>query len=352
MLIIPAALFAIVVNVRRPRTLAVGAVGLVPGVSQLVFDRVFLARHRDYNLAKGFGLVPSLSNLRDTIAHTGRYFGFDAPELWRNAAVPVVAALVLLIALFWTRRLRTILPATAVVVTVIAILATPKAFDGTPSVYVAYGRVFLALPAALWFLGFVLAESRPFARPSPTLTNRLMLAVVALALVTFIVKAATFDSRLAPLRETAELTSSHAPVISDAAVRERCAEVVAAADRARTDLVIYRFDRVSTYGCGALEYGKLETLFPDYDRRTWIVHREALLRRTSFLVTGVDRQWCAHAQVVVISCTLDPLVATIAVVRTRPMPALDTWRLLGESIRPFDHPSPASAATKPTGHQR
>jgi hypothetical protein len=216
----------------------------------------------------------------------------------------------------------------------------PKAFDGTPSAYLGYGRYFLALPAAAWFLGYVWAETSPTGPVSPRTTTRLVLGIAMIGLASFVGREVTFDTRLRHITTVAELPTAGAVLHPVRTVFESCRLVTNAARRADTDLVVYRFDRAGAYGCGAIEYGTLETVFPLYGRRTWIVHREDVVLRTSFVITEADAALCTHARrlAIVHSCTLDQVTPTLAIMRTAPAPAIEVWRQLGEKVRPFDAP--------------
>jgi hypothetical protein len=244
----------------------------------------------------------------------------------------------LIVALAWRRRLEVYLPGVVFAVLIVIALSSPKALDGTPSVYVGLGRYFLAVPAAVWFLCYVLAETN--SRPSGLVFRGLAIAITALAVATFCYRQLDFDHRMAGILEPATDTRrAGAPLVSDAVILKHCQEVADLARRENVELAIFRGERVSAYACGALSYGKVETLFPFYERRTWLLHREAVRPRSAFLAFGVDAAWCQQARAVVLSCTVDPQSEALAVVRTKPAPAIETWRRLGEPVRPFSERS-------------
>jgi len=337
-LVAPAAVYALIVNWHALRTLIASAIATVPALGWLLYQRAFFHDHPDYNLHIGAGYTPKLSNLAHSLPHPGRYFGWQAPELARWVGVPIAAAGVLLVLLFATRRLRAILPAVAVITLVVATLAMPRAFDGTPSAFLGYGRYFVALPVAAWFLAFILAETRPFARPSAALTNRLIVAVLGVAVVAAAGHALLFNSRLRSITRVAERPDAGAILEPVSVVDTSCARVTDVVRRQHVDLALYHVDRASAYGCGALQYGRFTALYPKYDRRTWLLHREAHTLRTVFLAVDVDAGWCAHARSVpgVLGCTMDAVTPSVAVVHTKPNSALTIWRRLGEDIRTFD----------------
>jgi hypothetical protein len=333
-LVVPVGVYVLAVNWRRWRVLALGAIGFVVPLAFALGQRAFFADHPDYNVHRAAGFVPKLSILRETIGEPGRYFGWLTPEVLRTSAVPIIGGAILLFFLARTRRVEVILPGIALVAVILFSLSTPKALDGTPSVYVGYDRYFLSVPATLWFLCWVLTEARP---PSAVLQQRFVYGIAALAVLTFAVRLVTFDDRTGDIRRiAADPATAGAPVFAADAVIARCDAVDDAAERADVDFVVFKTDRVAAYGCGARAYGRLDTLHPIYDRRTWLLHDANEVDRTKFLVADVDEKWCDKARTVVESCDLDPVDDTIAVVTTEPQPVLETWRELGEKVRPFD----------------
>jgi hypothetical protein len=339
-LVVPAAAYAVVVNIRSRAVLGSAALGTVPGGAWLAYADAFVRRHPDYNLHKQVDYRLSLGNLERALRHSSRYFGWEAPELIRWVGIPIAAAFVLLVAVAWSRRVAVVVPAIVGIALIVVSLASRKVLDGTPSAYLGYGRFFLAIPAFAWFVLYALADTRSIPRPSWLTTNVVIMVIAVTASASFVGRNLSFSRRLDHIAAVAERPSAGAPIKRTSAVITDCLGIAEAARRARTDLVVYRYDRTGAYGCGALEYGRIETLFPDYDRRTWLVHREASLERTVFLAVGVDQAWCAQARTdaLVRSCVLEQGVAQVAVVRTAPIPVLTLWRDLGEAVRPFDAP--------------
>jgi hypothetical protein len=336
-LVAPAAVYALIVNRRALRTLEASVVACLPAVGWVLLQRTFFASHPDYDFHKGAGYRPQLSNLESSLPHPGRYFSWQAPELFRWVGIPIAAALLLLCALAYTRRARAIFPALTVVVLVVATLAMPKAFDGGSSAFLGYGRYFVALPAAAWFLAYVLVETGPFTWASARHTNQLIAGVLAVAAIAALGHAIRFNTRIDAITRIAEKPIAGAPIEPVGPVEESCPQLLDAARRHGTDLILFH-DRTTAYACGAEDYGKYTTLYPQYDRRTWLMHQEEHRDRTLFLVAEAPSQFCARAlrTNAVKSCTFDPITPSIAVVDTEPRSAIETWRKLGETVRPFN----------------
>lgn len=340
LLYLPALVYAVGRHARRWRDLALAAPALLPGAAYALYEHAFFARHPDYNLHRGEGFTPHLSILHQSVTNLSRYFSWEEPEIWRWLVIPVAVAVVVVVAGLSTRRLWAALSALAFVVPTLVALATPKALDGIPSVYVGWGRYFLAVPAALWFLLFVFSESRPVAWGRRTRVVMVGL-VLAVAAGSFADRQVTFTPRLDGILAVARLPTQAARPVPRHSLLAKCAAIEQASKRYHVDIVVFRGDRIAAYACGALYYGQLETLYPAYDRRTWLMHREATIERTRFLVSDLDQSWCHNAAPYVVSCTYDPADPGVALVTTKPAPLLVTWRHLGEIIRPFTWPRPA-----------
>jgi hypothetical protein len=323
--IVPAAVYAAVVNAHSRRVLTAGALGLLPGAAWFAYELWFLRTYPDYSFHKAH-LGLSGSQLQDSTSNVTRYVSSQAPELFQWGMLPILAAIVLVGALLATRRLAAVLPAVAVVVLFILTLATGRAGEALPgNVYFGYGRNHLALPIAGWFLAFVLAETRPYRHPSMQRTRTTVLVIGIVAVVSFAVRQANFDDRMASVRR--------GDTVPIGPVEERCRAYADAAEATGTDLVVFYKSAIPAYACGALYYGDLQTLFPFYDRRTWLMHREDRLPRTSFIAADAGPDYCRRAEPVVESCEPVPGAPDTFLVRFPPGPALSVVRAMGDFVR-------------------
>ena len=233
-LVVPAALYAALVNIRSGAALGSAAAGTVPGVAWAAYTSAFLRSHPDYNLHKQVVYRPSVANLERALRHSSRYFVWESPELIRWVGLPILAALVLLVAVAWSRRLFIVVPALVGIGLIVASLAARKVLDATPSAYLGYGRFFLAVPALAWFLTYALAETRSVPRPSWLTTNVAIMVIVAFAGASFVGRNLSFTRRLDHIAAVAERRSAGAPVTRTDTVVADCRAITNAARRVRT----------------------------------------------------------------------------------------------------------------------
>jgi hypothetical protein len=100
-------------------------------------------------------------------------------------------------------------------------------------------------------------------------------------------------------------------------------------------LVVHTADRGAAYACGAMMYGRVETLHPPVERRTWLLEQEAVIPRSTVVFAEVPSDFCARASSRGLQCEPirgDPM---LAVVNMPPQPALPVIRQLGIEVRPF-----------------
>lgn len=314
----------------------IGLLGFLPAVIWLGFDRWFYSRHADYKLHPSVSSV-DVSVLERTYSHPERYFGMIAPELARSWVVPALIATVLVLALLATRRWRFVSPAVTFLVAIALALSSAKALDG-PSPLLPYARLFLIVPLTLWFMAFLVSESRILRRLRIVLPA-VVAAVILLAGGTFVLRAATLGERNRALLDDAANAAFVFPVVRAHALDLRCRTMSRLANAERTDLVVFIGDRASAYGCGAAAYGSVRTLYPEYERRTWLLHDEAERTRTRVLVFGVQPTFCDQVVAFVTSCRLSslstPEEGLAATTTFASQSALKFLQDAGVRIRPF-----------------
>ena len=108
----------------------------------------------------------------------------------------------------------------------------------------------------------------------------------------------------------------------------------ALADRTGISLAVFYEDRTSAYACASLDRS-LITLFPLYERRSWLLDRFATEEVEAMVVWDLPLNICQDPnwQAVTLTCEADPSGAMV--ITTEPEPALDTIFDLGLPLRPF-----------------
>ncbi len=334
-LVVPVLAYGFLCSPRVER-MAAALAGFVPTLLWLFYVNQFYGTHPDYDLHPPPSVL-QLNVLRDAIGHPSRYWQMFAPELWRSWAIPFGLGVALVVVLVATRRRRFVVPALTVTVLGLVMLSSDRAAQG-PSPLLPNARIFMIVPLTLWFLAYLVAESE-ILRPWRQTYRALVLLVALLGVATVVVRQQTLTERNRALVVAAAHARFVFPVVPVDELDARCQRLSNLARRTRIDLAVFTVDRASAYGCGAALYGEVRTLFPAYERRTWLLHDEARRRRRQLLVVGVGADWCTSVSPLVSSCKLVPLVApadgSAAIVSFPQQSAISLLRRLGFPVRRF-----------------
>lgn len=314
----------------RPLRIRPIALGAVLPIAWLVWWLAFYRAHPDYNIHVHLDARPGLQQLLDSLTRMDRLFSLYVPELARLWVIPVVATLVLVLFLVSTGRLEYAVPAALVPMVLLLGMASPKAHDDLGR-FLTPGRIFLVLPHTVWFLALLAVESGAVRR-LPVTARGAMVVVVALALASVGLRSVDFQGRVLTERDQANASFAY-PFSRTSAVKRECGSLVREAAKAHTSLVVFTSDRTLDYACGALAYGKLDTLHTSYERRTWRLYEELRVKRTAAVISGVDAAFCTLARQRVDSC--DRLSPKAVVLRFGPQSALVVLASVGLPVRAF-----------------
>jgi hypothetical protein len=333
--VVPVGAYALLRPGRLRDHLLTAAAGLVPAIAWTAATGLFYVAHPDYALHPSPGLFPAVDSAIINFTHLDRYGAFLTLELLRPWPLPFIAVVSLAGVLVATRRRVFVVPALLAAALVLVSLTTPKAEDGQPTVYLAYGRLLYSLAPLAWFLGVLVAESgvaRRLPRFAPLAAG---LAITLLVFGTYAARSATFDQRFDEIRRVAR--SGVSPVSNVDELQRGCRAIADVMQQERAGLVVMRYDRNAAYGCAADGAVELDTLFPAYERRTWRLGEESRQSRSRFLVTEVDSAWCASVDRRY-SCRLSRAVPGLAIIDIPPQPVVPLLEGIGLDVRRFDVP--------------
>ncbi|MGZ6908345.1 MAG: hypothetical protein ACXVJ7_11820 [Acidimicrobiia bacterium] len=324
----PAVAYALVTRARvsrsRARDAATIAVALVPAAAWWTLTSWWYDRHPAENLHPAPTLTPSLHLLGDNLAHPGRLFGRFAPELLRVPALVLVVVAVVVVRAVAGRRPPVVAAALVFLGAALFAAAIPKSTDELPTVYFLATRTVLALPIGLWFLLVV----GPPLRWSRRASSAALAAAVAVTVVTGLVRAVTWDDRGAPLQRQAERAATY-PLTPTTRIEHLCARVGRAARRSGARVAVFS-ERTRAYACAGLLDDAVTTVFPEYERRAWVLLAVDRPQGARMLVVGRIPDACRNGSVPCRTVGKD-----IAVVELGGRSPLAVARALGYSVRSF-----------------
>ena len=100
-------------------------------------------------------------------------------------------------------------------------------------------------------------------------------------------------------------------------------------------LAVWDREKTYAYACGALLYGKVQTLFPPYERRTWLLFAAQESRQGSLLYSGENTDVCRPFTFHKIRCDLADEHQHEALIRFPGKSAIDALKLSGVIVRHF-----------------
>jgi hypothetical protein len=326
-------------RVTRDRVVTFAAAAVIPA-AWFVWSWAFFRAHPDYDLHGALSLRPSWDVLSHSAMHLGSFFDLFTPELTPPSLVPAGAFIALVAVLVTRRRAMYVAPAIGAFVLLLWGMTTPKA-DPFASLgkFLPQGRLLLMLPYLLWFLALLVVESGALARIRvPTRAALAVLTAVALvSLGARVVSGSVADVRDESVSYGRRGLYSFGPVEN---IRSTCTEVHRAAEGAGASIAVFvrnrakpNLDRALAYGCGALAYGRMDTLEPDYERRTWRLYDELHRTRTSAVLWGVKPGYCGYARWRVEQCgELQPGIVALTFERQSVLVLLSSLEI---PVRPF-----------------
>jgi hypothetical protein len=332
LLVVPAAAYALVLNRSDRPVLVAGAIGAVPAGAWLVMTALFYGAHPADDTYQRGDFTPRLDALWTALTHVSRYIAPAEPELARWYMIPLLVWAVITVVLVATRKAVVAVPAIVAAVAFLYALSTNKITFAVDAVYLWKGRFFLALPFLFVFLAYLVAESG-IIRWSRVQVLAVVASVVVVAVATFVVRQVTLDERMAGVVSLSR-KDVYARVYPVSRIEARCADLVALARRAGTDLLMFRTEVIEPYACNALYYGQIKTLTPATERRTWRLNDEERIPRHRVVVVDADQNWCDRArQNLQLGCDANTGVSGAVILDFPRQPVLPLWRRLGEPVR-------------------
>jgi len=207
-------------------------------------------------------------------------------------------------------------------------LAITKVHNGSNSFAFPYSRLFYAFPIGILWLLVLWAEVTPV--PTGALARRA--AVLATGtLVAFGLWRLT--NLTTEIERVLAVPQSVVPVASTRKVLEDCKHLKHIAQANGADLVLHAGNRLEAYACGAKWYGKLDNIYPPYDRRTALVLKERNRVRAGILITEPGDRICRTAHKRGLQCQMLEGEPRTALISSPMVSALTVAEWLGIPVR-------------------
>lgn len=187
---------------------------------------------------------------------------------------------VIIIALFLHSK-RRILSFTWLTILVLIVLSLGfnKIGDGDDDIYIPYARMYLALPFICSSF-FLLATSRQnFAS-----TSRISIIFVLVISSLFTLKLTNYEQRHLQL---AQQRSSQVKAMWLSTFYKACDHLDQTIKDSGAEIVVFsefRASKILNYACPLYSKHSFDTLFPQLERRSWLLENELKLKRTNFLL--------------------------------------------------------------------
>ena len=316
---------------------------LIVPVAWLALNAWYDAKHPDHALHPRWAFSPELYALIENWRGPDPLLRIQALELYRHGMIVPLAIMLALALAIAVRAQREALTVASLLALLALLSSLPKSMDQMSSLWFPAARMTLAGPMAVWFAGCVtLRAVIKRARHNlalfpywPGLRLLALAAIVAAIASSALLVKSTWRARIEPIRE-AGLKEWIMPLRTPDAIVSICDRAVDAARDAETNIVAFPHDRTAAYACSAL-YPDLVTVFPQYERRTWVLEQLSTLNIDRMLLWGFGPDFCNERRTRKGFRDCKPLADDGAVMLEfkAPGPALAALRLIGHKPRPF-----------------
>jgi hypothetical protein len=288
----------------------------------------FYTTHPAYLLHVQWPIDFQWKAFNDGLNNLDRHLGDLTPTQFHASGflMLVVVAAIWLTAI--TRQWQRAFATAVFVIGVVASLAITKVHNGSESFTFPFSRAFYAYPLGVLWLFVLWAEATPVPTDPRTRYAALIGAGTLVAIGTWRQVHLT-DEIKRVLAVPQRVVSAH----ETPKVLEDCRRLKTIADAHGADLVMHARNRLEAYACGAQWYGKLDNIYPPYDRRTALVLAERDRIRQRILVAEPDGRICKAARKHGLQCDMIEGEPQTALITSPNVSALTVADWLGIEVR-------------------
>lgn len=264
----------------------------------------------------------------DGINHLDRHLGDLTPTPFHSSGFLMLIVLATIWLTASTRQWPRTVASLVLVVGILLSLAISKAHNGSDSFTFPYCRVFYSYPLAVLWLIVLWAQVTPAPRGPLARRGAVLGALTLIAMGTWRQTNLTTE-----MDRVVAVPQSVVSLAVTNNVLENCKHLKQIAEANGVDLVMHAGNRLEAYACGAKWYGKLDNIFPPYDRRTALMLKERDLVRSRILITEPSDRICRTARRRGLQCQVIEGVPQTALISSPAVSALTVAEWLEIPVR-------------------
>ena len=339
----PALVWAGLRWLRSPRLWWAAGAGLLLPLGWLGLNAWFNRAHPDHLWHQGWSYEPVATHLLENLRDPDRLLGAQGPELYPHGALILATFLAALLLALAFEAWREAAAVGCVIAQLLLLFSLEKSFDARNSLWFPAARMTLCTPMTAWFvltitLRATLEPLQQRVLRAERLRLRALTAAASISLL--LLSAASCGVRAlewSPRMRDFIRSGYYDPFIPIKRVTELkalCRDVKRTADAGHTDIVVFPDGLLPNYACAALHPG-LNTIYPYYERRWWVLDELASVPRERMLLWGVDPALCSNRSLKKRLKQCTPVGEEAVLVAFNPQPPLAVLRTLDISTRPF-----------------
>jgi hypothetical protein len=322
----PLALYLFTVHYREKWFYICGLAGSIPAFTFYFFSQDFYIDHPEYNLHKPWPLEFDTNTLSAAKPYLDEFFDKISPVFLMDGKLLIPAFVVLGFGLLFFRRWRESLAVLACGAIIVFSLGFQKVHNGDYSLFFSTSRMFLAVP---YFFVMLLALI-------PVRNSiRITAAAALLGTAFFSFKMYTLDEKIEYY--TTKEINQVVEVRSIAEVRMAAQQLADMSRQHNAEAIIILEDDTDKYKLCAYAGPVLQdlppTLFPSYERRTWLLKEmSGKIYSVILFAGGHENEWKARIDS---SSNIAELNSDVYILENNKLPLIEVLRNLKISVRPF-----------------
>ncbi|MGK7898328.1 MAG: hypothetical protein AB4372_33120 [Xenococcus sp. (in: cyanobacteria)] len=328
---LPALLYIWMNDLSDKKFLIFCGTGLLIGIMMHLLVQYFYFLYPSYNLHPMWPLYFDYNLMIRGLKSIDLHLGYLVPV----NTDPMTTILVLFVGVVWIsikfKNWRYLAVSCFNLIFLFSTFGIPKVHDGTLSVFFPFARMYLAAPLMMCFSAIELFDSSSHKFSRYIIRTSLM---ISLSMVLFVFAYKQFNL-IDTVKQMEKIRNTPVAFQRVEYIFEHCDLIKSLGRKYDADLIVYSNSRIRAYGCGALLYGEIDTLFPEYERRTWRLIEESTNTRSSILFAGTKEDFCEKYEEKFNSCITVSEEPFIVHVNFDNQPTINIIREVDLKVRKF-----------------